>query len=88
MDGKAGMAEAMLAVAEPNYARGIVTAYYMAHLHGLRNYWQNAARFLRQSLEKSEDSIVDYSVDPAFRTIQADPQFQEQIAKTVLPVIR
>jgi Flp pilus assembly protein TadD len=87
MDGCAGMAEAMLAAAGPFYASGAVTAYYMAHIHGLRNDWRNAARFLKQSLAKSEDSVVDYSVDPAFRAVQAHPHFQEQLAATTLPVI-
>ena len=87
LDGRGGMAEAMLVAAEPHHASGAVTAYYMAHIHGLRNDWKNAARFLKQSLAKSEDSVVDYSVDPAFRIVQANPQFQEQLAATALPVI-
>ena len=87
-DGSAGMAEAMLTAAEPHYASGAITNYYMAHIHGLRNDWRNAARFLKQSLARGEDSVVDYSVDPAFRTVQSNPDFQDQLAPTALPVWR
>lgn len=87
LDGRAGMADAMLLAAESHFAAGAVTSYYMAHIHGLRNDWRNAARFLKQSLAKGEDSVVDYSVDPAFRTVQANSQFQDQMAATALPVI-
>jgi tetratricopeptide (TPR) repeat protein len=85
--GPEGMAAAMAAAGEPHYAAGKVTAYYMAHIHGLRNDWRNAARFLEEALARAEDSVVDYSVDPAFRTVQEVAQFQERIAATALPVI-
>jgi len=85
--GPQGMAGEMMATAEPHYAQGKVTAYYMAHICGLRNDWRNAARFLAEALARGEDSVVDYSVDPAFRTVQAVPQFQDRIAATALPVI-
>lgn len=86
--GSQGMAVGMVAAAEPYYAAGKVTAYYMAHLNGLRNDWRKAAHFLEEALRKGEDSVVDYSVDPAFRSVQAVPQFQERIAATALPVIQ
>ncbi|WP_119271552.1 CDC27 family protein [Taklimakanibacter deserti] len=85
--GPPGMADRMMATAEPHFGQGKVTAYYMAHIHGLRNDWRNAARFLAEALARDEDSVVDYSVDPAFRTVQAVPQFQARIAATALPVI-
>lgn len=31
--------------------------------------------------------LAAVSVDPAFRTVQADPHFQDQLAATALPVI-
>ncbi|MGE0238797.1 MAG: tetratricopeptide repeat protein [Parvibaculaceae bacterium] len=86
--GPQDMADRMIAAAEPHHAAGKVTAYYMAHIHGLRNDWRSAARFLEKALARGEDSVVDYSVDPAFRTVQAVPQFQARLAATVLPVIK
>lgn len=86
--GLPGMATAMLSAAVPHYVRGDVTAYYMAHISGLKDDWRNAVRFLKQALANHEDSVVDYSVDPAFRTVQMVPQFQAQMAQTTLPEIR
>lgn len=87
--GPQGMAAQMMAAAEPYHAAGKVAAYYMAHIHGLRNDWRNAARFLEEALARGEDSVVDYSVDPAFRTVQAVPGFQDRIAATAaLPVLK
>ncbi|WP_119392770.1 tetratricopeptide repeat protein [Taklimakanibacter lacteus] len=83
-----GMAAAMLAAAEPHHAKGDVTHYYMAHINGLKGDWRKAARFLKQALASHEDSVVDYSVDPAFRAAQAIPQFQELMAETTLPMIK
>jgi hypothetical protein len=82
------MAQAMLAAAEPHYVRGDVTAYYMAHISGLNGDWRKAVNFLKEALAKHEDSVVDYSVDPAFKTVQTVPQFQAQMAQTTLPDIR
>lgn len=82
------MAQQMIAAATPHHAAGKVQAYYMAHLHGLANDWRNAARFLEESLAKGEDAVVDYSVDPAFRKVQAGAEFQRRIKATPLPVIQ
>lgn len=87
--GPQGMARQMMATAEPYHAAGKVTAYYMAHIHGLRSDWRNAARFLEEALARGEDSVVDYSVDPAFRSVQTVPGFQERVAAmAALPVLK
>lgn len=83
--GPKAMAAEMLAAAEPQYAAGKVAAYYMAHIHGLRGDWLNAARYLEKALAAGEDSVVDYAVDPAFKAVQTIPQFQARIAATPLP---
>jgi hypothetical protein len=41
----------------------------------------------KQALANHEDSVVDYRVHPAFRSVQAVPQFQAQMAQTTLPEI-
>lgn len=82
-----GMADAMVTVGKPYYDAGEIPAYYMAHFHALKNDAANAAFYLQAALDRQQDDVFEYAIDPAFRRVRADPEFMDKITASGLPVV-
>lgn len=85
--GADGMADAMVASGKPYYDAGEIPAYYMAHFHALKNDAANAAFYLQAALDQQQDDVFEYSIDPAFKRVRANPEFMDKIAASGLPVV-
>lgn len=85
--GREAMVDAMIDTARAPYDKGEIPAYYMAHFAALKNDAAAAAGYLKICLDRLEDDAFEYSIDPAFKQVRANPVFTARIAELGLPVV-
>jgi DNA-binding winged helix-turn-helix (wHTH) protein/Tfp pilus assembly protein PilF len=83
--GATGMLRNMLAMQQKLYERGLESPYFLAQTTALLGNKQEALQYLKVAYDKHDDSVVQMKNDPAFISLQDDPDYQELIARLGFP---